>query len=175
MPQKIIYPLPSYPQVMVITKAPPGVPQGPSTNLNGLFCSYARAVAITNMLMPEWGTNLVPVVSEESGGDYSETLDETAPNYADLVAQQYARWYVPGVGNAQQLIADAEQNGVGSPGYFVPANAIATTTATGPVWLSQWNPQSQCSMVQAPDSQLAALKAIVAIDEALIAALEKAA
>jgi hypothetical protein len=163
---------------MVKTTPPPGVPAGPSTNRNDTFCPLAKAIAVANMLMPEWGSVIVPVVSEESGGDYSLALDESAPNWAALVAAEYACWYLPGVGNAQQAIAAVEKNGVGAPGYFVPANALntalASTTSTGPLWLSQWNPASQVPMVQSPAQQIAALKAIVAQDMALIAALEAA-
>jgi hypothetical protein len=163
---------------MVKTTPPPGVPAGPSINLDGVFCPLAKAIAVANMLMPEWGSNLVPVVLEESGGDYSLALDPAQGDYAELVAQQYAWWYIPGVGNAQQLVEAVEKNGVGAPGYFVPANALntalASTTSTGPLWLSQWNPASQVPMVQSPAQQIAALKAIVAQDLALIAALEAA-
>jgi hypothetical protein len=163
---------------MVKTTPPPGVPAGPSINLAGVFCPLAKAIAIANMLMPEWGSNLVPVVLEESGGDYSLDLDPAQANFVELVAQQYAWWYIPGVGNAQQLVEAVERNGVGAPGYFVPANALntalASTTSTGPLWLSQWNPASQVLMVQSPAQQIATLKAIVAQDLALIAALEAA-
>jgi hypothetical protein len=163
---------------MVKTTPPPGVPAGPSINLDGVFCPLAKAIAVANMLMPEWGSNLVPVVLEESGGDYSLALDPAQANFVVLVTQQYAWWYIPGVGNAQQLVEAVEKNGVGAPGYFVPANALnttlASTTATGPVWLSQWNPASQVPMVQSPAQQIATLKAIVAQDMALIAALEAA-
>ena len=171
---RISYPVPSYPDVMVLVTPPPGVLQGPPVNRKDVMCPLANAAAVATMLMPEWGASLAPVLSEESGGIYSNALDPSAPNYPALVAAQYGWWTIPGVGDAQQLIEAVEKNGVGAPGYFVPASAVGPTTATGPLWLSQWNPASQVPMVQSPAQQIAALKAIVAQDLALIAALEAA-
>jgi hypothetical protein len=172
---KIVYPLPVYGPVMVKSNPPPGVPQGPAVNLSGTWCSFGRAQAVANMLMPEWGTDLVPLLSEESGGNYSEMLDLSAPNHTQLVADNFGCWYIPGVGNAQQVIMAVEQNGVDAPGYFVPACAISSaTTSTAPVFLSQWNPASGCPMVQSPQTKIAGLQAIVTKTLAQIALLEKA-
>jgi len=175
MPQKINYPLPSYPQVMVITKAPPGVPQGPSVNRNDVFLSVRQGRRRGEYA--DAGMGLKPCPGDRRrkrrrlfAGARSSGAELCRAGGAELRLVVHPR--------RGQCAAAHRRRGEEwrrCARLLVPANAVGPTTGTGPLWLSQWNPASQCPMLESPASQLAALKAIVAIDEALIAALEKAA